>query len=77
MRRFHGRPLLFAQIKLKDGRWLIRSLDTASESVAAARMVPLLIKLIGAGEIGSRARVCRLYLPGRCSRCGRPVPGAK
>jgi hypothetical protein len=39
--------------------------------VAVARIVPVLIKLIRAGEIESRSRVCRLYLPGRC-RAARP-----
>jgi hypothetical protein len=71
------RGLLFAHVRLKGGRFLSAPLDTSNTVVAVARMVPLLERLIRAGKLDRRARVCRLYLPGRCASCGRPFPGAK
>jgi len=76
MRRL-GRGL-YAQIKLKSGRWLVKTLDTRNTAIATARMAPLLGKLIAAGELDRDSRVCRLYmLEGRCPQCGRPWPGAR
>jgi hypothetical protein len=49
---------------------------TRNDEVAKAGMVPLLEDLIKARKLDRNARVCEIYLPGRCPRCGRPFPGA-
>jgi hypothetical protein len=73
--RCHG--LLFAQVKLIDGRWFSQPLDTRNNEVAAARMAPLLERLVREGKLKRTSRVCRLYLMGRCPKCGRPLPGVR
>jgi hypothetical protein len=68
---------LFTQVKTKDGGYYITPLDTANPEIATARMVPVLKRLVRAGQFDRDSRVCRLYLPGRCPKCGRPFPGTR
>ncbi|SRR5260370_40084813 len=70
------RGTLHAQFRSKTGERFSRALRTRNDEVAKARMAPLLEGLIRAGKLDRSARVCELYLPGRCPRCGRPFPGA-
>ncbi len=72
--RCHG--LLFAHLRLLDGRWLSQPLGTDNDVVARCRMVPLIEDLVRKGKLDRQARICRIYLLGRCPACGRPLPGA-
>jgi hypothetical protein len=70
-----GRGTLYAQVKLNTGKLFVTALRTRSEQVAVARMAPLLGKLISQGKLDRHARVCQIYLLGRCPACSRAMPG--
>ena len=65
---------LFAQIKLKTGEFLVRTLDTRDPKIARARIVPMIEGLVAEGKLDRGARVCRLYRRGCCPTCGRGLP---
>jgi hypothetical protein len=72
MHRHQGSTRLYAQIKMNDGKYLSRPLDTHDPSIARARILPIIDQLIAAGKLDPEARICRIYARGKCPTCGRP-----
>jgi hypothetical protein len=62
---------LYAQIRMKDGQYFSRALDTDDSEIGRARMLPIIGELVAAEKVEPGARVCRIYALRRCPTCGR------
>jgi len=70
--RSGGRGALYVQIKVNDGRFVSHALRTSDPSVARARVVPFIKRLIGEGRLDSASRAARIYVEKRqCPACGQ------
>jgi hypothetical protein len=57
-----GRAVLHTQIRLKNGTFFHRPLDTDDSELARIRIVPFIKKLIAAGWLAPDSQVAKLYL---------------
>jgi hypothetical protein len=62
---------LYAQIKMRDGQYFSRALDTDDATVGRARLLPIIDELVAQQKLDPWARICRIYARKRCPTCGR------
>ena len=62
---------LYVQIRMKDGQYFSRALDTDDSHIGRVRMLPIIEELVAQEKLDPWARICRIYARKRCPTCGR------